>query len=688
MKVPHFLLLSALFLLASCVDETMTTLTDDDSDDSSSPLTVSVEKIAFLKSAGSETVTIHATDSWSALVTTESATNWLTVDPAMGRRNATVTVSVAKNTTGAVRRGTITVSLLYQDEEVTQDIIVAQSASDSEPSDSYTLPYRVDTLFVPVDDTVQAYLLGDTDADWINYLEDYSDSTQVAILLDDNDDDLPREGTLTLESAEGLKRYISFYQYGAPNPRIGDDARVTPLAFPGAEGGGRFTTGGRGGTVYHVTSLEDYTADEDAIEGTLRYGLDQDGAKIIVFDVGGYIELKRSMQIVKSDFSIIGQTAPGDGITLRNYDMSIRYGTDNGIIRFIRVRTGEQSGEENDALTGRWFKQGIVDHVSGSWCIDECISFYGVQDFTLQWSIAAESLNNSIHSKGAHGYGAMFSGDNASCHHFLIMHHSSRTPRISALQEGLVDPDNELDNMGYSDLRNMVIYNWSGYGQGCYGGEYNPFNMVNNYYKAGPATGTTAKSWRIVQASETSRIYADGNVATANELTYTDNWTYGIWDQVSFTDEEEADMKVDEPHPFSLVTTHSAEDAYEKVAAYAGCSLHRDAVDERYIEELTGGTVTYYGSVSGLAGIIDTTDDVGGYPDLDEGETVVDTDRDGIPDLWEWAYGLDPDDPDDAALYTIDELRRYSNLEVYFHNLVQHIVYYQNLGGEEMSCEE
>ena len=677
--------LACAFVMA-CSDDS---IVSSDDDDASSDLTLSVSDstLLFGRSAGSLSVTIRAGSSWSALTAGTSDVNWLTVSPNVGRRNATITVSAEYNSTGSVRRGSVYISLLYlKTDTVTCEIKVAQLSSDTQASTSYTLPYHVEGISFAVDQDLQTTSL-ESAPDWVTLDEDQSDDAIVVLNIDDNTDFLPREGTVVLTSVEGITQEIEIYQYGAPDPRIGDDTSVDPLAFPGAEGGGRFTPGGRGGTVYHVTSLEDYDDGETPIEGTLRYGLDLEGAKTIVFDVGGYIDLKRGMQIVQSDFSIIGQTAPGDGITLRNYDLTVRYGTDNALIRFIRVRTGEQSGEENDAISGRWFKQGIVDHVSGSWSIDECITFYGVQDFTLQWSIAAESLNNSIHEKGAHGYGAMFSGDNASCHHFLIMHHSNRTPRISALVEGLVDPDNDLDNMGYSDLRNLVVYNWNGQGMGCYGGEYNPFNMVNNYMKAGPATGSTYKSWRIVQASETSSIYADGTVATANDLTYTDNWSYGIWDQVDFTDDVKAAMKVDTPHPFAPVTTHTAELAYEKVAAYAGASLHRDDVDERLIEELTAGTATYYGSVSGLAGIIDATDDVGGYPDLDEGETVVDTDRDGIPDIWETAYGLDPDDPDDAALYTVDPMARYSNLEVYFHNLVQHIVYYQNLDGEVMSNE-
>ena len=412
------------------------------------------------------------------------------------------------------------------------------------------------------------------------------------------------------------------------------------------------------------------------------------GARIIVFDVSGNVELVRKLRISNPHISILGQTAPGDGITLKNYQLEFGSGVNplNAIVRFIRIRTGDlYSDHEDDAIGGRWFKQAIVDHVSTSWCVDECISFYGVKDFTIQWSIGSESLNNSQHEKGAHGYGGIWSGDNASFHHILLAHHSSRVPRIASLSPN--GPSNNTDNHGFFDVRNNVYYNWSGSGFGAYGGDYATFNLVNNYYKGGPATGTGNRSWRVMSSDPSARIHATGNFATRNAQTFADNWTYGIWDQfyhtVNASHEEKLAMVAHEPFPFEKTTTHTAEEAYERVAGYVGASLRRDAIDKRLINEMLTGTATHRGSISSSPqpGIIDRVADTEGYPVLKSLPALTDTDGDGIPDIWEEAYGLDKNNPDDAKGYNIDPLGRYSNLEVYFHNLVQHIIYYRNENG-------
>lgn len=571
---------------------------------------------------------------------------------------------------------------------ITKTAEFTQKRSDAELAigqDEFIVPYKNQTVRIPIDlGEIETEYKINCDDSWVVWDEDASTKDTVVLKLKDNDaSDFPRITEVTITNVH-LKEKVKIFQYGKPNPRIGDDISAEVLAFPGAEGGGRFTTGGRGGEICRVTSLNDNKPGEAIRKGTFRWAVERSGARIIVFDVSGTIELNSPISITNGNISIIGQTAPGDGITLKNYDLSIKYGTDNILIRFIRVRPGDQMGVECDAITGRWFKTGIIDHVSGSWSIDECLSFYGVKDFTLQWSIASESLNNSVHEKGPHGYGGMFSGDNATLHHTLLAHHASRMPRVSALSEGL-NPDNELDNQGYSDIRNIVAYNWYGKGQGAYGGEHNPFNWVNQYYKAGPATGKDYKSWRLIGANTTSRIYADGSIATANPNTANDNWKFGIWDQMTASQEEKDAMKMNEPHPYSKVTTHSAEDAYDRVAKYAGASLRRDAVDERVINEMLTGTYTYAGSVSGDPGIVDNISDVGGaqgaYPQLKSLPALLDSDEDGIPDIWEDAYGLNKYDKTDALGYDIDNMGRYTNLEVYFHNLVQHIVYEQNLGG-------
>ena len=568
---------------------------------------------------------------------------------------------------------------------ITKVVEFTQAASNAVLSigqDEFIVPYKNQTIQIPVDLGGLNTQYGiNCDADWITWDETASTNELIVLKLADNDaSDFPRTTELTVTNVH-LQEKVQIFQYGKPNPRIGDDTSADVLAFPGAEGGGRFTTGGRGGIICRVTSLED-NASGSAPRGTLRWAVERTGKRIIVFDVSGTIELKRGININRGDVSILGQTAPGDGITLKNYDVAVA--ADNVLIRFLRVRPGDQMGGEPDAISGRYFKTGIIDHVSGSWCVDEGISFYGVKDFTLQWSISSESLNNSSHSKGAHGYGGMFSGDNASCHHILFAHHSSRTPRISALSENQ-QPENPNDNQGYSDIRNFVCYNWNGGGLGAHGGENNPFNWVNQYYKAGPATGTGYKSWRLMLPSTTSRIYATGSIAPANPATASDNWNHGIWDQMTLTEAEKNAIKMNEPHPYSKVTTHTAQDGYDRVLKYAGASLRRDAVDKRIVNEVFTGTYTYRGSVSGTPGIVDKILDVGGvdgaYPYLKSLPALIDTDEDGIPDIWEDAYGLDKNNPNDALTYNIDNLGRYSNLEVYFHNLVQHIVYEQNIGG-------
>ncbi|MBB4034234.1 hypothetical protein GGR21_000119 [Dysgonomonas hofstadii] len=551
--------------------------------------------------------------------------------------------------------------------------------------DEFIVPFRCETLAIPVDlgEFATKYSIT-TDEDWITWDEEASTSTQIVLKLKDNDQsDFPRTADVKITNVT-LSETVTLFQYGKPNPRIGDDISVSALAFPGAEGGGRFTTGGRGGIVYHVTNLKDYAKGETSIPGSLRYGLDITEPRIIVFDVSGTIELKRKLGIVEPNVSIVGQTAPGDGITLKNYQLEIGSNIDNVSIRFIRCRTGDDKDDhEDDGISGRWFKQGIVDHVSSSWCVDECVSFYGVKDFTVQWTIGSESLNESQHEKGAHGYGGMFSGDNASCHHILLAHHGSRVPRISDLSAD--GPSLANDYQGYFDVRNNVYYNWSGSGQGAYGGAYAKFNLVNSYYKAGPATNS--KTARILSSDPSARIFAEGNYATADPNVVNDNWTTGIWNEffhsVSVTEEEKQAMKMNEPFPFDRVTTHTPEDAYLRVVEYVGASLRRDAVDKRIIDELKAGTATYTGSISTSPkpGIIDKVSDTEGYPVLKSLPALADTDGDGIPDIWEDAYGLDKNNASDANTYSLDNLGRYSNLEIYFHNLVQHIVYHQNLGG-------
>lgn len=498
-------------------------------------------------------------------------------------------------------------------------------------------------------------------------------------------------------------------------------------AFPGAEGHGRYVTGGRGGVVKHVTNLN------DSGPGSLRTAVSGSAKKIVVFDVSGVIALKSDLKI-GANTTIAGQTAPYPGITLRY--RTVRPDADNVIVRFIRVRRGQEK-DVNDGADAIWTRENdgmIFDHCSFSWSIDEVASFYDNNNFTMQWCTAAESLNNAGHGKGAHGYGGIWGGKLASFHHNMIAHVTNRVPRFNGAR---YEWDGYKSNAMYDeykwanpvqaenvDFRNCVMYNW-GNSNGCYGGPGGgQINIVNNYYKGGPAT-PDSKAQRVTEISVasssnssghpdiygmTSRYYINGNTTETNSGTITENrdWNGVNYDSGVFTidgekwsldtsnmygDEVEhkantdGDMcvriKMDQPAPEGQVTTHSAATAFDKVMSYCGASLYRDDVDSRYMEEARTGTATYKGSVTNEDGLIDIVADVHGYTeDNFPSETRpegFDTDQDGMPDEWEIANGLDPNNPDDANLYTLDtEKGWYTNVEVYINSLVEHIVKAQN----------
>lgn len=499
-------------------------------------------------------------------------------------------------------------------------------------------------------------------------------------------------------------------------------------AFPGAEGFARYaTTGGRGTdgktTVYHVTNLNDSGA------GSLREALKKTGPKTIVFDVSGYIDLKSNLKVT-SNTTIAGQTAPGCGITLRYYTVELT-SCDNVIIRFLRFRRSQIKNVNDgaDCVWGREHKNIILDHCSFSWSIDELGSFYDNRDFTLQWCMLAEGLNAG-HEKGDHSYGGIWGGKPASFHHNFIAHVQNRAPRFNGARYNWTGYDktkyaNSIQ-AEHVDFRNCVMYNW-GTGNGCYGGPGGGYiNMINNYYKAGPGTKNKTRVTQVSFSDDknggknpfpnyASRYYISGNyVTSAGSSAENYDWKGVIYDkdikingenymqdakhyygddQTYVKDASGVDcirIKLDEPFDAGDVTTHSAQKAYEKVLAYGGASLYRDACDARYVEEATNGTVTYKNaSAVNVAGIIDLVNDPSSatqnektvsYPEL-AGESRpagFDTDGDGIPDAWELANGMNSNDAGDAVLKTIDTRGWYTNLEVYLNSIVEPIVKAQN----------
>lgn len=484
---------------------------------------------------------------------------------------------------------------------------------------------------------------------------------------------------------------------------IGMKAQEQLPAFPGAEGHGRYTTGGRGGVVYHVTNLN------DSGEGSFRYAAERAGVRTIVFDVSGTIHLESDLTI-KSNVTIAGQTSPG-GICIA--DRAVKIGGRNVIIRYLTFRPGDRSGQEVDGLGGMDQMNLIVDHCSVSWSVDECLSVYGSRNLTVQWCIASEALRVSVHGKGTHCYGGNWGGNRASYHHNLIAHCESRTPRLG--------PRPSTQTNEYVDIRNNVFYNWAG--NGCYGGEGMKVNIVNNYYKPGPATDTRSANIQkriagigIRTSSYTDhdtdnpnewdkmwhvwgKFYVDGNYNPDHEDVTNDNWTYGIYNQVevgkvdgTYTEVTKDTMRLDLPLETDYITTHTAEVAYEKVLAYVGNSLYRDAIDERIISDTRNREATIQVK-NNAPGFINSPDvdlkpenaaaDWSPFPELpydDSRGDITDSDGDGMPNAWENANGLNPNDAEDGKAVTLSE-EGYTNLEVYLNSLVAHITEAQNADG-------
>lgn len=437
------------------------------------------------------------------------------------------------------------------------------------------------------------------------------------------------------------------------------------LAFPGAEGFGKETTGGRGGIVIKVTNLN------DAGPGSLRAAIDNPQTRIVVFDVAGYIELQSNLVIRNGNLTIAGQTAPGDGITIKNHSVIVN--ADNVIIRFMRFRVGDQGGDEADAMEGRFRERIIIDHCSMSWGTDETGSFYGNRNFTLSWCILSESLTNSIHEKGRRGYAGIWGGNNASFHHNLIAHNNNRNPRLD--HPGVYpSPLNTGNLRGVVDLRNNVVYNWGD--DLVRGGEAGSFNLVNNYFRPGPASRNTSRflnAWRQSTSNDPvfgfGSFYVSGNVMEGRDLVNQDNWLGVVLRDGTLQDKAALQRSV--PFPSFYGFSQSAVEGYEKVLEFAGASMIRDAVDVRIIQEVRNRSFFAAGSRGSNFGLIDSQEDVGGYPVLRPGTVRVDSDGDGMPDAWEISNGLDPFSNDARAR---NLSTAYDNIEVYINSLVKDII--------------
>jgi len=426
------------------------------------------------------------------------------------------------------------------------------------------------------------------------------------------------------------------------------------LAFPGAEGFGAYAQGGRGGDVYTVTNLN------DSGEGSLRHAIKSaNGPRTIVFAVSGLIHLKEELEVKKDYLTIAGQTAPGDGICLRDHAISID--ASHVIVRFIRSRLGDEAGINTDAISIEDGHNIIIDHCSASWSVDEVLSCStGEKDkldsVTVQWCIISEALNNSIHYKGEHGYGALIRGcygAKYTYHHNLFAHNKSRNPR-----PGNYDYNHRgIDPQGLQfDFRNNVIYNWEGSRPGYDGDKESVcrYNYVGNYGKPGP--DSDQKGYAYSTDSKYFQGYFSGNFFFGSVPE--DQWELVRFDK-GWSDTEIETYKQEKPFPTGPIRTQSALDAYASVLRSAGASHMRDEVDLRVLSDVQNGT----------GSLINHEKEVGGWPQYNTYNVKPDSDLDGMPDEWELSRNLDPYDPADRNGDADKD--KYTNLEEYLNSLAE-----------------
>ena len=638
-----------------------------------------------------------------------SARDWITgATASRAVTNGTLTFSVAENMNEAARQGTITLKAGEQTATVTvyqlgrePRLIISQRY--------VTAPADGGVVKVEAQSNVGDVIFEQPAESWIRQTGTRSMSSYTFNFeVDPNNGNDVRTAKIYFTANEGkLRETVEFTQF--PKNADGklfkwpgnEETDGITRAFPGAEGGGMYTTGGRSTeerqtTIYHVTNLNDSGV------GSLRYGLDMNDPRIIVFDVAGDIILKSDIGINKGNVTVAGQTAPGDGICVRGGTVNIK--CSNVVIRYMRFRLGDESkflSDGSDCIWGRYNENIILDHCSMSWSVDEVASFYANKNFTMQWCMVAESMCNSVHGKGGHGYGGIWGGRNASFHHNMLAHNKSRNARIDHPEIYGGPSSNGTftyipSHRGNVDLRNNVIYNWGD--NNTYGGEGGWFNFVGNYYKPGPAS-KDRKYFIDADGYYSSgkrqydypRLYLEGNKHTKYPQ-FDNDQQAGVYlhdgDQTGnpgtmYLKQPLSIMKDDTEVCYT--TTHSADDAFNIVLNHVGVSHRRDAVDAHIVYDARYGVATYaLGSNGSSGGIIDSQKDVGGWPVLtateEELARVIDTDGDGIPDYYEGLFGLDMNDATDAAGHNFDA--RYTNLEMYLHYLVQDTVAAQVAGGQ------
>jgi hypothetical protein len=423
-------------------------------------------------------------------------------------------------------------------------------------------------------------------------------------------------------------------------------------AFPGALGGGMYTSGGRNGKVIKVSNLN------DSGPGSFREALNTKGPRTVVFDVSGTIEIKSQIRIKNGDLTIAGQTAPGDGICIKGH--GVRLDADNIIIRFMRFRPGDISESEYDALTGIGLKNIMIDHCSMSWSTDETVSFYDNQNFTLQYSIISESLNNSVHQKGLHGYGGIWGGNNASFIFNLLAHHNSRNPRFQGAR------DNPADGIEKAEVFNNIVFNWGD--KAMYGGEEGYYNIVNNIFIPGPATSKSSRDEILEPYEPLGKFYLDGNVFITEKNKVKD----ANWEHVSLPVNAPDNIRSDSAFFLQINSVPLAvKQACKTILKYSGASLSRDKIDQRIVREAKNRSYTY-----GNAGIINSQQETEGWPILKSETAKADENENGIPDEWEMKKGIDPKNSDQGTAVSLHSY--YTNLEVYMNELVESLYIVDN----------